>query len=210
MRQGHYIGITGNTEIVEAQQGQAGLIDGIIRDVEDRGIEPVLQKAWLLCVQHMSQMPAQEVIATLGLRQAVALSRLSPAERYVALAQGFRLRINGLSAVMARVWDFQKLLALLEAVKSNPVLLQAFLQRYSADKLISRLFKTLNIDPESLEADEQEVQRMQQLLPLLLQQQGVGQAGRLLRCPACRKAPRCLGRNSWGARCARRSHGRAD
>jgi hypothetical protein len=158
--------------IVEAQSGQASLIDGIVRDVEDRGIEPTLRKAWLCVLQYLPDLPAAEAVAVLGEQAATILGQLTPPQRYALLGQGFQLRVNGLSAVLARARDFQKLLVLMQSVSGNPLLLQAFTNRYSADKIISRLFKSLNIDPESIESSAEERQAMS----LMLQQ---AQPGRL-------------------------------
>ena len=163
------------TAIVEAQQSQAGMIDGIVRDVEDRGIEPVLRKAWLTLLQQFDQFTAQDVVQTMGMQAAMVLARMSPAQRFVTFAQGCTFKVNGLSAVLARVRDFQKLLALLQVVQANPLLLQRFAQKYSVDKLLERLFKTLNIDPASIEANEEELAQTRPMIPAIM---GIALGGR--------------------------------
>lgn len=155
--------------IVEAQSGQASLIDGIVRDVEDRGIEPTLRKAWLCVLQYLPELPAAEAVAVLGEEAATILGNLTAPQRYALLGQGFQLRVNGLSAVLARARDFQKLVALMQAVSGNPLLLQAFVKRYSAGKIIARLFKALNIDPESIESSAEEQQALAQMLTVQAQ-----------------------------------------
>ena len=163
------------TEIIEAQQGQAGMIDGIIRDIEDRLIEPTLRKAWLTILQHYDQFNVREVATLMGEQAALVMARMSPAQRYTTFAQGSRFKVNGLSASLARVRDFQKLLTLLEVATSNPIMLQAFQQRgYSFGKIIDRLFKTLNIDPATIEADPEE--QAAQQAPVAQQAQPTGAA----------------------------------
>jgi len=107
------------------------------------------------------------------------LSRLSPAERFAKLAQGCSFRVHGLSATLARVRDFQKLAALMQMTGSNPLLLQAFVRRFSGDKILTHMLKTLNINPEHIEQDPEEMamqgQRNQQLMQLM--QMGIGAKG---------------------------------
>ena len=159
------------TEIVESQQGQAGTIDGIVRDLEDRAMEPVLRKAWLTMLQHFEEYNAQDVIDSMGERAAFIIARMSPARRF-ALFQGSKFRVNGLSATLARMRDFQKLLALMETVKGNPLLAMPFIAEYSGKKILDRLFVSLNIDTESIKKDPEERAREQ-----LMQQQQAQQAG---------------------------------
>ena len=155
---------------MEAQQGQAGLVDGILRDIEDTCIEPLLRKAWLTILQHIEQLPAQEVIGAMGLRSAMALGRLSPAERFAMFAQSCTFTVHGLSASLARLREFQKLTGFFAMMKDNPFLAQVFLKRFSMDKLLSRVLKSLNIDPDALEVDDQE--RMQQQAMMQMAGQG--------------------------------------
>lgn len=161
------------TEIVEAQQGQAGTIDGIVRDVEDRAIEPVLRKTWLTILQHFDEYNARDVINSMGERAAFILARMSPAQRFSAFADS-KFHVNGLSATLARMRDFQKMLALMEAVKDNPLLAVPFIRKYSGEKILERFFVSLNIDTESIEKTPEERQQDQLVQAQAVQQQGPG------------------------------------
>lgn len=165
------------TEVVESQQGQAGMIDGILRDVEDRMIEPMLRKSWLTILQHFDQFSNTEIVRTMGRQAAFTMLQMSPAQRFATFANDCTFKVNGLSAVLARVRDFQKLLALMEVVKGNTLLLQSFIKKYSPDKILDRLFKTLNIDTESIQAEPEE----QRALAQSLQAQGGQPGGGLVR-----------------------------
>ena len=70
--------------------------------------------------------------------------------------------MNGLSAVLAKVRDFQKLMALLQAVSANPLLLQAFFRKYSPDRILAHIMRTLNVNPENMARDEDEIARLEQ------------------------------------------------
>jgi hypothetical protein len=165
------------TATATAQQVQASatFFDGVVRDLEDKLIEPTLWKAWCCLLQNADQVRASDVQAAMGPRAAIQLARLSPAERFATMAQGARFKVTGVSAVSARQQQFQKMLALLQAVSGNPLLLQAFFSTYSAEKIITGLIRSLNIDPRTIELDDEE--KMQQMLSTMFAQNRVGGLG---------------------------------
>jgi hypothetical protein len=167
------------TEVVEASAASAATVDGLVQDMEG-GIQEVLRKAWLTLLQHADDLAADDVVAAIGPRAALALARMSPAERFRRYATGCKFRVYGLSAVLARQRDFQKIAALLGLISSNPLLLQAFLKKYSIDKTLSSILKTLNISPDMLQADEAELADLPQRLadlPKYMAILGVKQTG---------------------------------
>jgi hypothetical protein len=165
------------TATATAQQvgASATFFDGVVRDLEDKLIEPTLWKAWCCLLQNADDVRATDVQAAMGPQQAIALARLSPAERFATMAQGARFKVTGVSAVNARQQQFQKMLALLQAVSGNPLLLQAFFSTYSAEKVITGLIRALNIDPRTIELDDEE--KMKQMLGTMFAQNRVGGLG---------------------------------
>lgn len=155
------------TEIVQAEQNIASFFDGIIRDVEDSAIGPVLWKAWMVIVQEMDGMVMKNIPSPRTREALNELAFMKPEERYVVLSNEIAFTVRGLSGTLQRAKDFQKFMALLTAVSASPMLLQAFFTKYSPDKALKMLFKWINLNPETLEMDEQEMQqlagRMQQL-----------------------------------------------
>jgi hypothetical protein len=125
-------------------------------------IAPTLRKAWLTILQNADDLSTEEVVRAIGLRSALLLARMKPAERFAALASGCSFQVHGLSATLSRVRDFQKTMAFLQAVMGNPILMQAFMKRFSPDKTITNLMKNLNINPEHLEMTEDERATLQQ------------------------------------------------
>lgn len=170
------------TEVVEASQAHATFIDGILKDFERTGLEPTLWKAWLTVLQNMNDLESGAVISTLGYETMLELAALSPEERFHKLGYGCAVKVHGLSAILQRVREFQKTLALLQAVRSDPLMLQAFATKYTPEKILAHLFKTLNLDPEAFEIDKntgkQDVEARLRSLPLfaaLAQSRGAGQ-----------------------------------
>jgi hypothetical protein len=162
------------TAVVEAQSQSNSFFDGMIRDVE-KTITKALYLSWCNIMQFLQHADGQEVITAVGERAAVALASMSPAERYEAFA-GCKIKVSGLSSIVSRVRDFQKMLALLNVSAQNPMMAMSFAQRFSPVKIWNYLFKALNIDPSTLEPDEQEQAQQPQMLALL-QQQMLGARG---------------------------------
>jgi hypothetical protein len=174
------------TEVIELSQSQAVTLDAIIGDIERELIGRTLKKIFLTVMQNMNDVASDRIIDAIGISAAFRLSRMSPAERFAAFAGACSFRVNGLSAVLAKVRDFQKLMALLQSVITNPLLFQAFFRKYSPDKILAHMMKTLGVNPENIERDSDELARLEQDLQQLPQfqalmgqgqQQGQGGAG---------------------------------
>lgn len=144
------------TEIIEASQSQAVTLDSIVADLENESIEKTLELSWLTLMQHLGDVLTDEVVEAVGARSALALARMTPGQRFALFANGCSFKVHGLSATLARVRDFQKTMALLQAVISNPLLLQSFVKRFSPDRTLDTLMRQLNINPTTIELDEQE------------------------------------------------------
>jgi len=161
------------TEIVAAEQHSASTLDGMVKDIEDTLIEPLLWKIWLTVLQFLDDFSASEVIAAIGERWAYVLSSMSPAERYAQFAGVCQFQASGLSATLARGKDLQKLLAFVDVGMKSPFLAQTFIENYSAKKYLDRILQTMNLDPESLElSPEEKMKQMAQAAQMQQMQQG--------------------------------------
>ncbi len=169
------------TEIIELSQSQAVTLDGIIADIE-QNVEKVLELIWLTMLQNLDDFSSNHVLTAVGPRVAFALGSMSPAQRFATYANNpCQFKVHGLSAMLARTRDFQKFMALLQAVTTNPLLFQAFFKKYSPDKVLNHMMKMLGINPERIEKDDRELQRLsqdlkelEQLLPFVSGQKGGG------------------------------------
>ena len=149
------------TEVVELSQSQAVTMDAIIGDIERDLIARSLRKVWLTVLQNIDDVTSDRVINAIGIKGAFVLSRMSPAERFSVFNSACSFKVSGLSAVLAKVRDFQKIMALMQSVTTNPILLQAFFKKYSPDKVLSHLMKTLAINPDNMARDEREMAQIQ-------------------------------------------------
>ena len=161
------------TEVVESSQSQAATLDGIVSDIEQELMEPLLTKAWMVMLQNAGDLSRPRVRNVLGDKATLALARMSPAERFAALAESGRFKVHGLSSTLARSRDFQKFMAVLQVVTGNPLLMQSFFRTKSPDKIVDRLFKIVNLDPSDFSLSPEEQAQAQQRLQLAQQLQGI-------------------------------------
>ena len=145
------------TEISAAESNSSILLDGFTGDLERGVIVKVLEKSWLCVMQYADDIPARDVVEAVGVGAAFKLSRMSEATRYAMFAGDMAFKAHGLSATLARAREFQKLMAMNQGVATNPLLLQAYLRRFSGDKMLTHIMRSLNINPEDLEQSEDEI-----------------------------------------------------
>ncbi len=139
------------TEIVEAQESRATLYENIAVRVEENLIEPTLQLGWMTMWQHLDDFSQPELIQILGTERAMLLQKLTPEDRFYLMVNNVKFKVRGLRAIMARTKEFQKLMALVNAVTTSPLLAMAFNQRFSTPRLLEKLVRSVNLDPTELE-----------------------------------------------------------
>lgn len=159
------------TEVVEASQNSAVVLDSIVSDVE-AGIEKIIRKAWLVMLQNADELSTGDLQESLTRREQLALARMTEPERYAKMGAGAKFRVNGLSATLAKARDFQKIMALLQLAQQNPILFNAFIREYSGPKILAKVIRVLNINPEEIrrggdEDGETEVQNVMGMIGLL-------------------------------------------
>lgn len=158
------------TEVVESSQNSAVILDSFSSDLEHELIEPVLHRVWMLIVQNWHDLAADEVIEIIGMDKAFSISQMSDEDRYETFASGYGFKVFGLSATLSRARDFQKLMALMQAVGTNPMMMQAFMAKFSPEKALDFIMKSLNVNPENLmnspEEQAQVPNRIQQMMAL--------------------------------------------
>ena len=152
------------TEVNDATNSSNTTLDAIASDLENELLTPALTKIFLTVMQHMEWMDAHEVVGAIGPAAAFSLAKMTPPQRYAAFAYPYNFKVFGLSAVMTRARDFQRLMALLQAVMSNPILLQSFIKIASGDKLLKTIMKMLNINPDSIAITPEEQQQLPQTM----------------------------------------------
>jgi hypothetical protein len=141
------------TEVVSANQIITGMFNGIVKNIEQDGLCPILRKSWLTCAQNLNDYDEDEVIALLGKEKAMALASMDPAEIFAETAAGNRFKVFGLSTTLNKINDFKKFTALLQTMAVDPTISMAYQQEYSYPKLLGEIMKSLGLDLAKLKAD---------------------------------------------------------
>jgi hypothetical protein len=149
------------TEVVEASQSQAITLDGIIADME-YAIARVLRLAWYTILQNMDDIPTEALEDVTDRQVALLLSRASPEERFSLFFGKTNLKVFGLNATLQKAMHFQKLVAMLQLAMQNPLLLRAFIRRFSGDKALRMVMRALNVNVDDLEKDQEELAQIPQ------------------------------------------------
>lgn len=156
------------TEIVEASSNSSTMVDAFASDLEREFIQPILEMAFMNILQNADDLAADTVVDAIGVDAAHKLSNMTAAERFTAFSGGFSVEAFGLSSTLSKARDFQKLMAMMQAIGMNPLLTQAFMRKFSPERALEFIFRSLNIDPASFqnspEEQEQIEQRMQEVM----------------------------------------------
>lgn len=155
------------TAIASADQASGNFFDSVISDLEQNFIKPILRLVWLTMLQNCDDWLAEDVVGILGPDTAAQLGAMSPARRYMRYAQGARFKVDGLSSMIARTREFQKLVSALGIINQSPMLAQVAMTKSSPEKMYYHLLKSLSLDPDNFQITEEEKatldQRMQQM-----------------------------------------------
>lgn len=155
------------TEVVEASQSQAVTIDGIVSDIENGFMDNLLYKSWLTILQNADDIPENTMKTMLDAKTAMIILRSKAEERFALFAGRTKFRVSGLSSTLAKGRDFQKLMAIHQAVQTNPALFQAYMQKYSPDRALRAMFRALDINPDDLQMSADELKQLQSRLQQL-------------------------------------------
>lgn len=136
------------TEVLESSQSQNMMLDGVISDLENNVIERALRLTFLNVLQMADDVPETAWVDATDRIIALLIMRSSPAERYALFNSKAKFKVNGLSATMTKALDFQKFMALLQAVRMDPSLAQEWMRRYSPSKALSHLIRILGLNPD--------------------------------------------------------------
>lgn len=153
------------TEIVEASQSAQATTDQIVQDIETTFLVQLLRKVWMLILQDLEKFDAREVVDAIGMETARRIMSLPPAQRFNVLGLA-PIQVFGISGMLARGRDFQKLLGVMQVIFQNQMLLQSFVRRFSIDKVLDQLLQLSNVQTEPLRitAQERSMQMQQQLM----------------------------------------------
>jgi len=159
------------TEIVASNQSLTGIMNGIVKVIEEEMVAPLLDCCWLVMAQHMNDLDTEEVKAIVGSEQAKFVSSMTPEEIFAQTAMGHKYKVFGLSQTLNKMQDFRKIQALLQSIGASPQMMQEFTRKYSMTKLLGEIIKSLDIDDSKIVASEQEQAQRQKEMQMMAEAQ---------------------------------------
>jgi len=157
------------TEVIESSTSQSITLDGMAADVEVSIINRMLYKAWMCVLQNADYFDPSMVTSVTDRAVANIIMRASPEERFALFGGKTSFRTFGLSATIAKALDFQKMMALMQAVQSNPILFRAFMMKFSGDRALTTIMSKLNINPDDMQQSPEEQDQAPQAMQETMQ-----------------------------------------
>lgn len=149
------------TEIVSANQSLTGVMNGIVKTIEEKCVAALLDKSWQTMAQHMNDLDSDEVAAIVGDEAAKILKSMRPEEVFAETVLGHKYKVFGLSTTLNKIQDFRKITSLLQSIGNSPQMMQEFTRKYSMPKLLGEIVKSLDIDEDKIIASPEEIKQRQ-------------------------------------------------
>jgi hypothetical protein len=137
------------TEVLESSQSQNLMLDGIVADLENNVMAPTLLMCFLNVLQMADSIPETQYANATDRMVALLIMRSKPAERYAMFSEKANFKVSGLSTMMTRALDFQKVMAMLQALRMDPMLMQEFQMEYSPAKMLKHMYRVLAMNPDN-------------------------------------------------------------
>lgn len=160
------------TEVVEASQSITAMFSGIAKQIESEFIEPILDLAWQTIMQNANDLDSDDIAASIGIQTTNKMLMMTPEERFAETSQGHKFKVYGVTQTLNKQKDFRKLTSLLQTIGSSEVLVEAFIRKFSFEKLLGEIVRSLDIEPGLIEQDEVD-QILSQVGPGLMQGGGM-------------------------------------
>lgn len=144
---------TSATEITETQQSSSALIRSVAQTAETRYLDPQLDLIWKTGMQHANPQDKMLMAAAGEEMWGVMM-----ANRREMIKRPMTFQARGISQVIAKSQQLKTLLAVLNVVAQNEMLMQEFLKQTDLQKLIKLIFNLSGVDLTKLTMTDREKQ----------------------------------------------------
>lgn len=139
------------TEVVAAENNINSEFQGIAKNFEEKKIQPELELAcWTIC-QNWDLIDKEVFVGLFGRERGEELAALDPQDVFVNTVNGMKFEVFGISLTLRRNADFRKWTTLLQTIGSSETLIEAFLQKYSFEKLLGEIMSALDLNKSKIE-----------------------------------------------------------
>lgn len=141
------------TEVVASENALTSEFQGIAKNFEEKKIQPELELAcWTIC-QNWDIIDKEIFSSLFGKERGEELAQLEPQDIFVNTINGMKFEVFGISLTLRRQADFRKWTTLLQTVGSSEVLLEAFLSKYSFEKLLGEIMTAIDLNKSKIQND---------------------------------------------------------
>ncbi len=141
------------TEVMAAENSITSEFQGIAKNFEEKKIQPELELAtWTIC-QNWDLIDSEVFVSLFGRERGEVLSKLEPQEVFVQVVNGMKFEVFGISLTLRRQSDYRKWMTLLQSIGASEVLIEAFLSKYSFEKLLGEIMTSIDLNKSKIEQD---------------------------------------------------------
>lgn len=145
------------TEVVEASQTITSVFQGLAKNVESRLIEPELELHAYTIAQNWNNISKEVFVSLFGVERGTELSQVEPEDVFVAIVNGCKFDVFGVTQTLSKQQDFRKLTTLLQTIGGSDVLIEEFIKKYDFGKLLGEIMMSLDIDKNKIELPEADI-----------------------------------------------------
>lgn len=141
------------TQVVAAENSITSEFTGMAKNFEENKIQPELELAcWTIC-QNWDLIDKEVFISLYGKERGEELHQLEPQDVFVNTVNGMKFEVFGISLALRRQADFRKWTTLLQVIAGSPMLMEAFVKKYSFEKLLGEIMTAIDLDKAKIQVD---------------------------------------------------------
>lgn len=142
------------TEVMAAENSITSEFQGIAKNFEEKKIQPELELAcWTIC-QNWDRIDSEVFTGLFGAERGKELAALEPQDVFVSTINGMKFEVFGISLTLRRQADFRKWTTLLQVIGASEVMIEAFLQKYSFEKLLGEIMTSIDLNKSKISIDQ--------------------------------------------------------
>lgn len=141
------------TEVVASENAITSEFQGISKNFEEKKVQPELELGCYTICQNWDRIGKEVFVSLFGEERGEKLSQLEPQEVFVQVVNGMKFEVFGISLTLRRQADFRKWTTLLQTIGASEMLIEAFLQKYSFEKLLGEIMTAIDLNKAKIQAD---------------------------------------------------------
>jgi hypothetical protein len=138
------------TEISSVDVHQSELVRSIAKDTEDLWLSPMLELVWMTGLQHFDPKKDVALAAELGDEVSSMLSN----QREDFKKKRFRFQAHGITGTLKRNERLRNMISVLGLLSQNEMMAQAFLKRFSIDKILEEIMMDAGVEIAKIEKSD--------------------------------------------------------